>query len=74
MYSMSSISQNLTKKNMHKEQITRFLRINFALPCQVHGFFFKYTIATVIKPPENGLGLEIYPIYLEDSETRINLI
>ena len=36
--------------------------------------FFKYTIAPVRKTPENGLCLEIYPIYLKNSETRINLL
>ena len=36
--------------------------------------FFKYTIPPVRKSPENGLCLEIYPIYLENSETRINLL
>ena len=36
--------------------------------------FFKYAISPVRKPPENGFCLEIYPIYLENSETKINLL
>ena len=35
---------------------------------------FEHLIAPVIKAPENGLCLEIYPVYLADSETRINLL
>ena len=34
--------------------------------------FFKYTIPPVRKSPE--MCLEIYPIYLENSETRISLM
>ena len=39
-----------------------------------NAFFFKYRIPPVRKPPENWLCLEIYPIYLEHSETRINFL
>ena len=54
---------------MHKEKIIMFLRINFALGnvlVKFMDFFFKYTITPVRKPPENGLCLQIYPIYLQN--------
>ena len=36
--------------------------------------FFAGVIDPVIKPTKNGFGLEIYSVYLADSETRINLL
>ena len=64
---------------MRKEQIIMFLRINFALSnvlVMFMDFFQIYNIfwPPVRKPPENGLCMEIYPIYLKNSETRINML
>ena len=72
---LSNVSPNLTKNN-YKESITSFLRINFALGNVLVRFmiFFKYAIPPVRNPPENGFCFEIYPIYLENSEIKINLL
>ena len=36
--------------------------------------FFEHEIIPIRKPPENGLCLKIYLVYLADSETRIDLL
>ena len=36
--------------------------------------FFEHVITPVKKTPENGLYLEIYPVYLANPETRINFL
>ena len=50
--------------------------MNFALGNVLHRFmdYFQIYNTPVRKRPENGLCLEIYPIYLENPETRINLL
>ena len=61
---------------MHKRKFARFITNILAVYILLVNFsdFFEHVIAPVIKPPENGLSLEIYPVYLADSETGINLL
>ena len=58
---------------MHERQFNRILKnISAVFTLHVNFWdFFEHVITPVRKPPENGLCLEIYPVYLADSETRI---
>ena len=60
-------------KIIYKRQFSRVISNIFA----VYVLFvncFEHVISLVRKPPENGLCLEVYPVYQEDSESRINLL
>ena len=63
-------------KVIYKRQFTKVISNIFAVYVLLVNFrdVFEHVIVPVRKLPENGLGLDIYPIYLEDSETRINLV
>ena len=61
---------------MYKRQFTKVISNIFAVYMLLVNFrdFFEHVIAPVRKLPENVLCLEIYLVYLADSETRINLL
>ena len=63
-------------KIIYKRQFTRVISNIFVVYVLLVDFrdVFEYVMAPVRKPPENGLCLEIYPVYLEGSKTSINLL
>ena len=58
---------------MHKEQFTWVISNIFAVYMLLVNFryFFEHVITSIRKPPENGLCLEMFLVYLADYETKI---
>ena len=61
---------------MHERQFIKVISNIFAVYMPLVSFkvFFEHVITPVRKPPENALYLEIYLVYLADSETRTDLL